>query len=137
MCNVSAGMNLQEHNPTTSFHLNYLEVQSKVSQSGELKRSLPESLPSQTPGLRAEPEDPYGHREPPDPPAPPDQTADSPLERRTMFSRKVFCGATSPLFPPGILLRAGGAGVAQGLRRFVCCSEPGSDSLSARWGSSL
>lgn len=29
----------------------------------------------------------------------------SPLDLRTMFSRKVFCGATSPLFPPGILLR--------------------------------
>lgn len=27
----------------------------------------------------------------------------SPLERRTMFSRKVFCGATSPLLPPCIL----------------------------------
>lgn len=26
----------------------------------------------------------------------------SPLERRTMFSRKVFCGATSPLRPPAI-----------------------------------
>lgn len=31
-----------------------------------------------------------------------------PLERRTMFSRKVFCGATSPLFPPGILGPGGG-----------------------------
>lgn len=27
----------------------------------------------------------------------------SPLERLTIFSRKVFCGATSPLFPPGIV----------------------------------
>lgn len=67
------------------------------------------------------------------------QRADSPLERRTMFSRKVFCGATSPLFPPGILLRTGGAGVARGLWRWVCCSELGFDagSQSARWRSSL
>lgn len=65
--------------------------------------------------------------------------ADSPLERRTMFSRKVFCGATSPLFPPGILLRAGGAGVGQGLWRCVCCSVVGTDagSQSDRWRSSL
>lgn len=26
-----------------------------------------------------------------------------PLERLTMFSKNVFCGATSPLLPPGIL----------------------------------
>lgn len=39
----------------------------------------------------------------------------SPLERRTMFSRKVFCGATSPLLPPGILQRrARGPGVRGG-----------------------
>uniref|UniRef100_A0AAV2JKP7 Uncharacterized protein n=1 Tax=Knipowitschia caucasica TaxID=637954 RepID=A0AAV2JKP7_KNICA len=28
----------------------------------------------------------------------------SPLERLTMFSRKVFCGATKPRFPPGMVL---------------------------------
>lgn len=32
-----------------------------------------------------------------------------PLERLTMFSKKVFCGATSPRFPPGIVEEAKGA----------------------------
>lgn len=54
----------------------------------------------------------------------------SPLERRTMFSRKVFCGATSPLLPPCILRvlgrnseLLGGLGEDHSPSRQSACSE--------------